>query len=1008
MPTSPYIRILVLLAALLSGLDLMAQPQKNFRHAGVDEGLSQSTVLGITQDKEGFVWLATRDGLNRFDGYDFTTYYKDTGIHKLPSGFVKEIFRDSRGYLWTGTSNGLRVYHADRNAFYTPDEHTGFATGIPPQVEVWKIYEYPKNNIWLLTLQHGLFICNTQSRTILHFDQQNSPLQHSWIRSMAVNALGQLYLCTPHQVYEISRPTNNSFKILPPCITGVQQDSADIGIQDLLFETNDRLWIGRHNTGIAVWNIRNRSWQPAISYYPIRVLFRDKDSTIWAGSFGAGLFRYARNQPPEQLQHQAFSPGSLRSNFIRSLYQDKQGVLWIGTEDEGVSLYDPNRNKIISYDYRDWRLEQFKNVRAIYAEDDKIYTGSNVTQLGMFDLGSKKMTTIQPPAQPEQHKYDIITQILPQSNDQLLVSTYGSGLFILDKKKLQLQKLPGTNTVQNITRLVNRTDHTIWICTNHGFYLYQPASQQWTDMCATQSSLKQLSNTYIKTVFEQNDTLWIATDHQGLFAYQLSSQQLLPIGKDQRTLSLPFAVNAFLPANNGIWMATYDNGLVYLTTKTGQITTAPQQHKRGHQPILQLLRDNQGNIWQSTNRGLIQFAPFSKRTRYFDQYNGTQGQEYYIGSAYKDPTGRLWFGGKNGFDCILPGRIGDDPPPLPVYITGMRIQEQELLPDTNIAFKKQITLNYAENFLTINFTAPDFRLPADNQYLYRMHGVDKQWVRAGNIRQARYTGLPGGSYVFEVSVMGNDGNPTGTPARLQITIRQPFWNTWLFYILVLVLIASLVYVAWRYRLYQVEAVYRMRNTISRDLHDDIGGTLSSIHILTEVARQKALQNQGAQSAGILEKVNSLALEMVSRMGDTIWAISPSSDNPDKLLERLRNQFLPACTAKGIHLELQTKGTQQAVTADMNKRKQMYMITKEILNNALKHSGGNHISMFATCSSKNFQLTITDNGTGFNATQSASGNGLRNIRERVTAVKGKVDIDTAPGRGTTVSLVFPLP
>jgi hypothetical protein len=350
----------------------------------------------------------------------------------------------------------------------------------------------------------------------------------------------------------------------------------------------------------------------------------------------------------------------------------------------------------------------------------------------------------------------------------------------------------------------------------------------------------------------------------------------------------------------------------------------------------------------------------------------------------------------------------DAPAPLPVHITGLRIQEQEMVTDTALAFKKQITLQHYQNFLTLSFTAPDFNLPAANQYLYRLQGVDKEWVRSGNIRQARYTALPGGNYLFEVSVMGNDGHPIGTPARLWITIRQPFWNSWWFFGLCILLAAAFIYGAWRYRLFQVEAMYRVRNTISRDLHDDIGGTLSSIHILTEVARQKALQHQGEQAAGILEKVNTLALEMVSRMGDTIWAINPANDNPDKLLERLRHQFLPACTARGIQLELHTTGTHQAVTADMNKRKQMYMATKEILNNALKHAACSRIVIQASYNHKQFLLVISDDGKGFDTNLTTPGNGLRNIRERVASVKGTLNISSLPGKGTTITLSFPLP
>lgn len=999
---------LLIVSLLLWGWQpsLYSQPNKHFRQIGADEGLSQSTVLGITQDNQGFIWMATRNGLNRFDGHDFTTFYKDTGSRKLPSGFVKAVFKDSRGDLWIGTSNGLRIYHALNSTFVSADEHLGFATNIPSSAEVWQIYEYPKGCIWLLTIQHGLFICSIEQHTIQHLHKKNSVLQHNWIRAMARNTSGRVFISTPHEVHELKKDKHHLFQVQPPLLTNLRKDAADIGIQDLLFETNNRLWIGCHSSGIAVWDLERQSRQQDVCPYPIRVLYRDRDSGIWAGTFGAGLIYYNHGNTPRQFLRKAFSPGSPGSNFIRSIYQDSQGKIWIGSEEEGASIYNPQLQQIESFEHKDWRLEAFRNVRAIYAEDNEVYIGSTVSQLAVFNLSSQQLERIETPAQSLQHQYDIVTQLLPTPR-QLLVATYGSGLLLLNKTTRRLQRIETRLPVKNITRLIPSENGNIWVCTNKGFFRFDPETLLFTDWQAKQPALQFLSSSYIKTVCERGDTLWIATDHQGLFVYDMATQQLLPVVKGTKKMSLSLAVNDFLPGANGIWLATYDNGLLHAVVKGTNIQLNEMPDK-DHQPVFRLLQDNQGDIWQSTNKGLCRYTPGSGRSRYFDKSNGTQGQEYYIGAACEDSKGRLWFGGKNGFDCIYPNRITESPPPLPVCISGLRVQEQEFQTDTVIAFRKHITLNHSENFLTISFTSPDYNQPGGCQYIYRMKGVDEQWVRSGNIRQARYTALRGGEYLFEVSTAGPDGKATGAPAALWITIRHPFWNTWLFYTLLAVFITAIIYAIWRYRLLQVEAMYRMRNDISRDLHDDIGGTLSSIHILTEVARQKALQSQGSQAASILEKVNTLALDMVGRMSDTIWAINPANDNPDKLMERLRNQFLPLCSAKGIQLELHSHGTQQAVTPDLNKRKQLYMIAKEILNNALKHAHCSQIVMDASYKSKQFILTVSDNGAGFHQEQVGTGNGLNNLRERINTLKGSLYIKSIPGEGTTITVSIPLP
>lgn len=1005
------------LMMLLAGFFVtFSKGQENpaFNRLNVENGLSQSTVLDIAQDSCGFIWMATRDGLNRYDGIGFKTFYSGGNIKEsLPSSFVKVVFKDSHNRLWIGSSSGLRIYNGRTGRFLRLRDYWGGAFDILDKIAVWRIYEQPAEGlIYVLTLEYGLYIIDTRKGWMQVLNQKNSGFNSNWIRALIVGDRGVVYAATPSAVFLLKIKKEGRYEALRLIPRGFVNDEEDLGIQDIIIPEKHKLWIGKHDDGIYIFNLLTRQLESHIprppsgktltKAFPIRVFHNDKKGSVWVGTHGAGLFRYdIVNKKWHSFQHQLFNSSSIASNFIRSFYTDKQGILWIGHEDAGISLLDPDGQKFITYTAGQTGNEAFMNIMAVYSDNDTLYFGTTINNMVRFIRKSSSVSRITFNEDPLYHQFNLITGILPYQGRLLWVGTQGSGLFVLNKQSLEAKAVP--LPVKNINRLVRGSDGCLWICTNHGLFRFNSRTFLAADMSILYPSLKRFENKYIKTVFEDEGMLWIATDNMGVWKFDLKRHLLVSVSYRTSALSFPFAVNSFLKDGKIMWMATYEHGLVKYLPEKNLLKTFSVREGLPGSLILQLFKDPGGYLWLSTNKGLVRFNPADNSVKIYNQNDGTQGPEYNLCSGWQDVNKTIWFGGKTGIDGINLSRFKTSYYKPGVFFTGIEVNGKAFDPDTPAVFKKHLVLSHNENFLTINFRALNYRRPFQNKYMYRMEGIDKEWVNPGNQPSARYTDLKPGTYTFYARGSNNDGIWSPRTASLFITIRSPFWQTWWFYSLIVLCLAALFYLFYRYRLHQIRQLYMIRNRISRDLHDDIGATLSSINILTDIAKKRIVHKQAEQSVGLLEKINFQATEMVDQMSDIIWSVNPDNDHLSQLLERVRNQFVPVCTAMDIGFTLDTDKTIKDLRFGMAKRKQIYLVVKELVNNAVKYSECSRILVSAAVRQHVLHIVVSDNGKGISGKIAGDGNGLRNIKSRINEIKGSIKIDSSAETGTCISI-----
>jgi two-component sensor histidine kinase len=346
----------------------------------------------------------------------------------------------------------------------------------------------------------------------------------------------------------------------------------------------------------------------------------------------------------------------------------------------------------------------------------------------------------------------------------------------------------------------------------------------------------------------------------------------------------------------------------------------------------------------------------------------------------------------------------------PVYLTDFKIFNTSY---NHLLTNNTIKLSHRQNYFTLEFSAPDYSFPQPVQYAYMLEDFDKDWVETGPRNNVVFSNLPGGEYTFRVKATNNPGTWNEMEQTLKIIITPPFWKRWWFYGLCVLFVSASAYFLYRYRINELLKRQGIRNKIAQDLHDNVGSTLSSISVYSQVAQ---IQNEGSDKQElneILGKIGTTSTDMISEMNDIVWAINPRNDSMEKMIQRMESFAKPLLAAKDIKFRFNYDPAILSTWLQMEKRKNFYLIFKEAINNIIKYSAATSVSVDISIKNRKLELTVTDNGVGFDPgkadhRQSLSGNGLRNMKMRAAEMKGEIHIQSRPGEGVVIRLVSHIP
>lgn len=1013
----------------------------------VKQGLSQGFVSDICQDKDGFIWMGTMDGLNRYDGYGVKVFRSEPdNDFTLPENYITEVEKDAAGNLWVGTySHGLYYFNKRSELFY--------------EVKVQGKSVWPGRNIINLNYQQGFLFCKDEQQLAI-YDVRKLEAQY-----LAGPAFSPDFGNGVQAVYQES--TALSFFINPSEFNALYCN----------FLPDLSLWYGRNDTLTCVQLARANGIvaKKAIAYSKAGIPAGAMPTVLQGGllheiviGFKEGFVLYNLSKNEVAFAHRFALTQRLEYGPAPfQIIADTAGRVFVPAK-FGHWLFD-SRTRQLQPVYNAANATPFGGKSQVVTRDGFFMMGSGGYGLYFYNTHTgafKGMATRGTPV-----------AMLP--GDRLVVNVQTDIIMVSAQEDVQIlvnaQQLLGAHYYFENAWQDPAQPGVLWLVARQilakkvTLGQYNTATQRFVAADSLLPNGRIASQDKWMALKDNKDILWQCYQSPNgqveVMGTYLHSKQVagvwpmpfegllegnrLPLEQVASTDSFSFFATRFgmfelnrlsgkwrhyrhqkgnpnSPASNKVrvvccdprapdryvWLGTDGNGLCMIDRYTQHWKRITTVDGLPSNVIYGVLSDGAGNLWLSTTRGLCAYATNGGFVRRFSSYDGLRNDEFNSGQYLGLPDGRLVFGGVNGQTLFLPDEaLQNQLPPGKTIVTGISLGGKMLSPLTDSGLLQQaipylgnITLPFSQNFFTLHFALLNYVHASQKQYRYKLQGLQENWIETGELNQATFTNLDPGTYTFRVNARLAAGDWHQDEATLVIRILPPWYRTPWFLAGLAFLIAGLVYGVYRYRLHQQLQVHQMRHMIASDLHDEIGSTISSITVYSDVLQQQ-LENE--RHKNLAERISLSSRNILISMSDIVWTINPKNDAFANIILRMQSYAHELLDAQQKRLIFEVQPQVKEYQLNMTDRKNFYLIFKEALNNAVKYAACTEVRIDISIGQGGFQFLLSDNGQGFDAEMPKEGNGIANMQRRAKDLKGRFSLQTKPEQGTTVSLWFPI-
>lgn len=838
------------------------EPALTFEHLAPKDGLSQSVVGSIAQDRRGFIWLATQDGLNRYDGTRFRVFRHDRDDPlSLSESFVSSVLVDSTGVLWAGTNAGLNRYVPETETFVhyrnDPDDPNSLVAD-----SVVSLEEDSLGNLWIGTTE-GVSRLDPSREIFTRFTADPSDPA-----ALADNGVTDLYVDRKDNVWIGTTVGLDRFDPRSGAFDHFTPDPARPGtlvgpiVAAILEDRSGILWVGT-NAGLNRYNAQTGRFihyghdpedPHSLSDNTVTFLHQDAAGTLWVGTNGGGLNRF--DPARRRFLHSRFDasdPSSLASDGVATLFEDATGVTWVGTFGGGVDRYDPRKARFATIHRSPEPAAEVAPDRVPGLSDDLVWSvlidGSGSLWAGTATGG---LNRADPGTEGFRQYRSSVTDLRTISSDQvyrvyedrhgvLWVGT-DAGLDRYDRLTDDFTRL----NLPPVFSVLEARDGSFWLGTA-GFGLMRliRATGDTEVFVHDPADPNSLGADFITASVEDVDgRLWLGTFTAGLNRFDPASQtfeSFRSLPDDPTSLPSDLIVSVFLDSRGELWAGT-SAGLARFNRADGTFTTYAEDEGLKNEVIYAILEDDRGDLWVSTNGGISRLDPSSGTIQNYDTSDGLGSVEFNQAAAYRADGGEMYFGGIDGITVFHPDEIAADPALPPVVLTAFYLFNEPVPIDAagplsrSVTESQAIELDYRDDFLAFDYAALDYRSPEEIEYAYVMEGFDPEWNLVGNRTFASYTGLPPGDYVFRVRAANSDGvwNEEGT--ALEIAIPPPFWRTTWFSVLVVGLVAGGVAGSVSLRLRMLEGRRRELERLVDVRTEDLRAAMEDLRRATEAAQ----------------------------------------------------------------------------------------------------------------------------------------------------------------------------
>jgi ligand-binding sensor domain-containing protein/two-component sensor histidine kinase len=988
--------------------------QASFLHYTTDHGLSHDHITGIVKDNLGFLWVSTVNGLNRFDSRSFKVFRHDPNDqNSVPDNHIMGITLSPDGWLWIATNKGLCKLD-------------------PVRLHIQQI-PLPEN---LDTIENDVV-------TVVAFDSH-----------------GKAWTTTERGIYKIHSTTGEQEYFFPTA-------DKTFGWYDLLIDHEGILWmtkdtLRRFDPVTQIFKVF-KGPDPRESFNhagPLSVV-QDHKGQIWAGTWYNGIWKYDK-----ALDDFVKDPSS--PQFAMMLLPDRtvtgESIFWVGGGNSGLGIYNCDSHQFTGFHHDPQDPFTHNNYLGSTLFKDPsngdIWIGTEVG-LEHYAPAAIRFGRAIIPKEKDMGQFSLVSGVVQDITDpyhhQYFIAVWGTGLFAWNKATGNFTRMRSSSQMtggSNFNLFQDRKGN-VWACMMSGAGQYHPSSGRWKDYDAAFQS-EERNNLFWCGLEDHHGNVWFGSNRDGLFKYNPVRDRIESAFYNRQFASEEGALNIRTMSEDTmgrLWLAGNVSGLIRFDPVTGE--SRQFQYPAQNIPVVctSVLAGKNGRIYAAFYDAFLELDLDGKLLRYFTQGNGLKTNRIYY--MVGDKQGKVWFnteyllhcfdpvsgtfsyygkpdglfsntmtdalsithegeifvGFQDAFNFFYPDRLRRNVQPPPLAITSIKVMNKERSvfaskrSKFNSARDTLLILKPGEDFFQVEFAALNFNQQERNQYAYILEGFNREWIYTDR-PIATFTNLDGGEYLLRMKAANNDGIWNERGLNLKIQVNPPFHRTQWFYILIaLGLVGLAAGILW-IRRQQRRRLEIFRESLARDLHDEMGSTLSSIRFFSDYATGQ-IGSDKPQVTPVLARISQSATDLSESMQDIIWAMKTQNDQLEDLASHMVEFGLRLLESRNVKFKTHIGDEFSGRHLKPEVRRNIYLIFKEAVNNAAKYSGATEVSLFCSVNKNMLEMKITDNGKGFdeeNQSAEGSGYGMQNMRRRAKDIGGRLEIISKRGEGTTVELL----
>ena len=1020
-----------------------------FSHISLNNGLSQSTVFSIAQDKRGNMWFATYDGVNKFDGYDFTIYQHDASDpHSIANDIARTVMTDSQGRIWIGTRDGLSWYNEEkdlfRNFFYKKNGKNTQVNGIaeinPEQL--------------LISSQEGLLLFNVKDTCFI--DNKLSTEMHQ-LKASTISRQGEnIYIGTNNGLFEYSIGTGR--------LSTVTNALDNKQIQAVLLQSPTRLWVATEGAGLYLLNpktgeVKNYRHSPGtpqcISSNFIRSLALDSQNRLWIGTFNDLNIYHEGHDSFVSFSSNPVEDGSLSQSSVRSIFMDSQGGMWLGTYFGGLNYYHPLKNRFRNITRIPYQNSLNDNVVSCIIEDNErnLWIGTNDGGLNLYNPKTKRFSyyTLQEGNKEGIGSNNVKAVYVDEKQGRVYIGTHAGGLSVLQRNTGRIEHFNMQNSElldDNVYAILPDGEQNLWLGTLQALIRFNPEKRSFT-VIDKEKNGNEIPNRRITTLFrDSRQRIWVGGE-EGLCIYKVENGEVESLHLIEPTSSLAGAfINCVYETQNDVfWIGTRE-GVYSYNEKKNTIKHYTTANGLPNNVLYGILEDSFGRLWMSTNRGLTCFNPETEKFRNFTQTDGIQSNQFNSSSYCRTSTGQMYFGGIAGITTFRPELLIDNPYTPPVVITGLRLFNKIVRPDDeteiltrNIADTESITLSSHQSAFSLDFVVSNYISGQHNTFAYKLEGYDKEWYYLTDKQPVSYSNLPQGTYNFLVKAANSDGKWNETPTQLEIVVLPIWYKTWWAILLFVATFTGFITFVFRFFLMRKsmeaklvmermdkehqEEINQMKMrffiNISHELRTPLTLIMAPLQEIISRISDRWTRNQldyiQRNANRLLYLVNQLMDYRRAELG--VFELKARMGNAHQLIEDNFLFYDKLAKQKKIHYTLHSEVEEKEMLFDTN---YLELIVNNLLSNAFKYTQeGQSITVTLKKENDFLLLQVSDTGIGIPINKQAkiferfyqiesehmgSGIGLSLVQRLVELHHGHIELESEEGKGSTFSVYLP--